>query len=351
MLRILNVSLTCIVLLAISAACIAEQPVQRFKTLADRRDAGFKHQVTEWLSLSPSLEFESELVKLDLLETDSYRIRQRSKSAQLDIELHPADWLKAEVEYEYDDEINEIVLEEAAVEFELDDFTLELGKLYVPFGEFFSRFVSGPVLEFAETRARALVFSYEPDDELETAFYVFKSKVGTTIPDEGDTDWGVAINYSQAKQYSVGFSYLSDLAETEEKLLEDTGFYNQRVDAISAYANIEFSDYEVSFELVQALAEYTGLDESANKPMAWNIELGIYPEGNFDWALRLEGSEELEEAVEYQLGLNNTWHPNQYFTASIEFLHGRFKKGFVEDDSDNEIVQQNSVAAQVILSF
>jgi len=329
----------------------AEQTVQRFKTLADRRDAGIKHEITENLSLSPSLEFESEVINFNLQDVNSYRLRQRSKSAQLEIDVSAAEWFNAEAVYEYDDQLDRFIVDEALAEITLNDFKLESGKLYLPFGEFYSRFVSGPALEFAETRGRAMVFSYEPSETLEAAVYVFKSKVGKKLPDENKTDWGAGINYSEEQQFSVGVSYLSDLAETDEKLLEDTGFYNTQVGAVSAYANIILGDYEVSFEFVQATGKFTELDETSNQPMAWNIELGIYPGGDIDWALRIEGSKELEDQPEYQLGINSTWHGSKHLSVSLDFLHGRFKHNFVEDESGNFISRQSIVAAQLIFSF
>lgn len=333
----------------------ADEPVKRFKTLSDRRDFGVAHEITPWLRLSPSIEFESEVVELDLLDAGNYRLRERSKSMQLDIELIVTDELKAEIEYEYDDQLDEFVLEEAVAEFEIDDFKVELGRLYVPFGEYFSRFASGPALEFAETRARAVVFAYEPtygtNDQLEASVYVFKSKLNQNLTDENNTDWGFSFNYMAEDAFSLGVSYLSDLSEADESVLEDNGFYLQKVDAVSAYTNIEFDGYEVSFEVVQALSHFAELDSVANQPVAWNIELGIYPEGNLDWAIRLEGSRELEDSPRLQVGINNTWRVNKQLTTLLEFFHGRFKKAFVEDGFGNEIESQNKVVAQVILSF
>ena len=59
-----------------------------------------------------------------------------------------------ELIYEYDDDdgSNQQTIDEAILAFEGGDFELELGKLFVPFGEYFQPFRSGPLLEFGETR-------------------------------------------------------------------------------------------------------------------------------------------------------------------------------------------------------
>ena len=330
---------------------LAEETSRRFKTLSERRDAGQAHRLTPWLLVSPALEIESEVLEYRPENNQHYTLRERSKSIQLDIELIPTQWLQAEIEYAYEDQLDEFELEEAAVEIVMGDFKLGLGRIYVPFGEYYSRFVSGPVLEFAETRGRSAVFSYEPDDQLELALFAFKSKLNKTPEEENNLDWGLAVQFTSEENLSFGVSYLSDLSETDDKLLDDFAAYINKVDAISAYTNIELGSYEVSVEYVQALGRFKELEVDQDKPRAWNIELGIYPGGSFDWALRLEGSRELEEAPRYQAGISMTWYLNKYLLTSANILHGQFRPGFFEDDSGQMINSQNLFSAQMSLSF
>ena len=329
----------------------AEETSRRFKTLSERRDAGQPHQVTQWLLVSPALEIESEVLEYRAENNQHYTLRDRSKSIQLDIELIPMPWLLAEIEYAYEDQLDEFELEEGAVEIVMGDFKLGLGKIYLPFGEYYSRFVSGPVLEFAETRGRSAVFSYEPDDQMELDFFIFKSKFNKNPQVENKLDWGLAVNFTSEENLSFGVSYLSDLSETDDKLLDDFASYIDKVDAFSAYTNIELGSYEVSVEYVYALGRFKELDADKDRPRAWNIELGIYPGESFDWALRLEGSEELEEAPEYQSGISMTWYLNKNLLTTANLLHGRFKPGFFEDDRGQVINKQNLLSAQMSLSF
>ena len=119
----------------------------------ERRDAGLKHEVTDWLTLSGLLELEtgSQRNELDSSTAHSHD-DDFDKSLQVGALVAPLSWLKVELTCEYDDEENEHVLDEAFASVEIADLEPELGKLYVPFGVYYSNFASGPVLEFGETR-------------------------------------------------------------------------------------------------------------------------------------------------------------------------------------------------------
>jgi hypothetical protein len=146
-------------------------------------------------------------------------------------------------------------------------------------------------------------------------------------------------------------SYLSDLAESDEKLLDDNIFYQQRVDAISAYANIEFESFETSIELLQALDSFAELDADRNQPRAWNLEISFHPDDNMELALRLEGSQQLEDAPELQAGLAATLHATDNITATVEFLRGQFKRGFAVDENGHELDTQDQLAVQLGITF
>jgi len=329
----------------------ADETARRYKTPEERRDAGQKHEITEWLQISPLIELEYSSQTFKPFELSDSTLTENSKTLQLEIEIMPTDWLTSEIVYEYDDQLDEFILDEAVAELEANDFKLELGKIYLPFGEYYSRFVTGPMLEFGETRGRGMVLAYEPDDSLEISVFIFKSKIENNIVNDDKLDWGFALNISPVESVSTGFSYLSDLSESDEKLLEDGIVYQQRVDAISAYANIEFDNFETSMEWLQALDSFSELDTDTNKPKAWNLEIAFSLHDDFQLTLRVEGSKELEDAPELQTGLAANLHATKNITATIEFLRGRFKRGLAEDINGNELDTQNQLAAQLGISF
>ena len=356
--KLIKPSLLLLLILLMPLASYAEEPAQtdevrRYRTLEERRDAGIKHALTDWLEVSPLIELEynkQRFVTDDSAATDT-TFSETANTFQLEIVLDPVDWVTVEIVYEYDDLLEEVILDEALAEFELNKFKLELGRLTVPFGEYYSRFVTGPLLEFAETDARALVMAWEPDDEFEAAIFVLKSKLGKAGDKDDALDWGISLNASLTETIDVGLSYLSDISESDEQLLDDAITYEQKVGAVSAYINVEIGDFDVSAELVSALNDFAEFEADFNRPLAWNIEFGVYPEGHFEWALRVEGSDELEDEAEIQLGLGTTWHLHKQVYATAEYLRGRYKKGRVENDLEELLSHQKQFALQLVISF
>jgi len=354
----LTISLLLILTLLIPLSGLAEvvaqdEEVRRYRTLEERRDAGIKHPLTDWLEVSPLIELEynkQRYITNDSSVSDT-TTSETANTFQLEIVIDPAEWVNLEIVYEYDHILEEVLLDEAVAEFEREGFKLELGRLTVPFGEYYSRFVTGPLLEFAETDARALVLAWEPDDEFEAAVFVLKSKVDKEGDKDNALDWGLSLNASLTETIDVGISYLSDISESDDKLLEDNVFYEQKVDGVSAYINVEIGDFDVSAELVAALENFAEFETNANRPRAWNIEFGIYPEGEFEWAFRIEGSDELEDEAQLQIGLGSTWHLHKQVYATAEYLRGRYKTGFVEDDEGEPLNHQKQFALQLVVSF
>lgn len=332
----------------------AEEENRRYRTLEERRDAGIKHQVTQWLKISPLVEFEygrQRFIPADKTLSKTL-VRENSQALQLEIIADPTSWMLLEIVYEYDDQLDELLLDEAVVEFEIDKFKLEAGRFTLPFGEYYSHFVTGPLLEFGEISSRALIIAWEPNEALEASIFIFKGHLEKFGTIDNTLDWGVSLNISPLEFVTVGFSYVSDVSESETKLLEDALFYQQRVDALSGFLNIEIGQhYDISLEFVQALNSFSELEEKKRRPAAWNIEYGFYPEGHFEWALRLEGSNELDGEPVLQAGIGLTWHiyKNTYLTAEV--LQGQYKTDFVQNDADQSLDYFRQFMTQFVFSF
>lgn len=339
------------VLLVTPLKTFSDDMSRRYRTLEEKREAGQQHEITEWLLMTPLIESEYLSQNVRPYDQQDSTVNESNNTLQLDTDIKPTEWLKAEIVYEYDDLLDEFVQDEAFAEIAINDFKMELGKLYLPFGEYYSRFVTGPILEFGETRAGALVLSYEPGDDVETAVFVYESTLDQDPTTEGKLDWGISLNVSAVESVTTGFSYISDLSETDERLLEENIFYQKRVDAVSAYINIEFDNVETSIEWLQALDTFSELDTDRNKPSAWNLEVAYYPEEDYGVALRMEGSKELEDAPDLQAGIAVTVHAIKNITATAEFLRGNYKRGFAEGLDGNELDKVDQLAVQVGISF
>ncbi|MFA5941532.1 MAG: LbtU family siderophore porin [Sinimarinibacterium sp.] len=339
-----------------AAAATDDERARIYTTREERRDAGLKHALADWLLASGLVEFETLDQRRSLFDESGHSDdSEYTATLQLGVEATPLEWMKIELisELEQDSETGQTgpVLDEAVLALEAGDFELELGKLYVPFGVYFSRFVSGPLVEFGETRAHAAALSYGPDERLDIVAFTYD---GRARPLSGSRrrDWGFALEVSPLPFATVGASYLSDLADSDEDLLDDSqGRYEQRVDAWSAYAVAGAGPFEASVEWLAARRAFRELDTDRNRPRAWNIELAYAPRDDVDCALRYEGSRELEDAPRWQAGVAATWRALRSASLTVEYLRARFRRGLAEDARERPIDGRDLFAAQLSVEF
>lgn len=314
-----------------------EEPARIYRTREERRSAGFKYKIADRITLTGL--FESEYVYEGLRFQDDSGDHEDEFSApiQLGLEMAPSTWAKVELVYEYDIAINEHVLDEAILIMEAGDFDVELGKVYMPFGEYFSHFVAGPILEFGETRDAGIVLSYTPEDRLDISMFVYKGRAISQEPGSSSLDWGFSAEYSFLDFGTFAISYLSDLADSQERFLNVSNHrYEDRVGALSGYALIGYDQFEVTAEFVHALGSFQELDSEQNKPRSWNVEFAYYPKNDLELALRYEGSNEFENAPHFKVGVGSTWRATKNIYLSLEYLHGRFDRGALEDSEEPE---------------
>ncbi|MDQ3773231.1 MAG: LbtU family siderophore porin [Pseudomonadota bacterium] len=336
---------------------IAEEESVRYTTREERRDAGVKHEITDWLTASGLLEFEGIFQSFSLSHSSSHPQEDDfTKTLQLGLEISPLSWMRGELIYEYDhdDESNKQTTDEAILALEGGDFELELGKLFVPFGEYFSHFVSGPLLEFGETRTHdwGVTLSYGPHDRLDLAAFVYEGRARKAGSNAGYWDWGFAVEASPFESSAFGMSYLSDLADSQERLLTDSSDrYETRVDALSAYVVFGFDRCELTAEFVAALDSFKEFGPDKDQPSAWNVELASFPRADVQLALRLEGSSELEGAPRYQGGIALGWRFTNISSVTLESLLGAFKRGLAEDSRERDLDKVHQIGAQLSIEL
>ena len=135
------------------------------------------------------------------------------------------------------------------------------------------------------------------------------------------------------ESWSIGASYLSDLADAKDGLLEAYGNrYRSRVDAVSAYSVLGTGRFEVTAEMVKALKAFSELPANGNQPFAWNVELAFFPEGPVDLAVRLEGTKELVNAPRLNGGVAVSWRPLRALSVTVEYLHGDYDAAVTNRD-------------------
>lgn len=326
-----------------------------YRSPEDRREAGLKTELTDWLTFSGLVEVER--VKESLVYVDDIPdmdINSDIETLQLGFDIEISNNIEAVTIFEFEiDEENksQTVLEEAVLIIDLDEIEIEMGRQTLPFGEYYSHFITDPILIIGEKLDNSIIVSFEIGDNAEIAAFASDGKAGK--PDDNTRDWGANIElHNEKESIKLAIGYLSDLADTDESLLQDFNhIYQTRVPALNVNILMGFKNYEFTAEYLTALDKFTELDSEFNKPSSINIEVAYFPIESIQIALRAETSDELEDAPEKKYGISSTFVFARSMTFSVEYLTGRFKKGLAFDDDDNEFDKINTFAMQFSLAF
>ena len=318
-----------------STPVLSEDQSRLYSTREEKREAGVKHEITPWLILSSLAEIEGEWKRFDLENADENDIlRSNSGTLQLGFDVLPFEWAQVEMLTEYDTDTDEWILDEATLALEKDAFELVVGLQALDFGVYYSHFATGPILEFGETIDYGVTVAYNHEDVFDITASLYRGDA-RHVNSKDSIDWMVAIETWPVDYFSFGFSVISDLADSDERFLEDEGNrYERKVPALSGYLLWVAEHYEISLEALGALRSFSELESDRDQPVAWNLEFVHFLSPKIDWSVRVEGSYEVEDEPEYQFGLalNIRLHENVVLTT--EALYGLYRDDLATDPDD-----------------
>lgn len=336
---------------SISAAQDKSDPneVLLYRTPEERRDAGIKYELTDWLTAAGLIELEYETERLSLRDSPKHSYQdQKSGTIQAALEANPTDWFLGEFVYEYELNTGDHLVEEAVAIIEIENLGFEFGKMEVPFGEYYSYFIRGPILEFGETRGTGGVISYDFDDAAEISAFIYEGRSKQLNSTYDNLDWGLALESKALPWGTTGISFISDLADSTEDFLIDQGFkHKKRVPAISAFTTTSFKSFDLTIEYVGAIKSFEDLDNKVNNPKAWNFEIARNITDEVLIAYRLEGSKELEDTPKLSTGLSFSWRANEHLLISLDCLHDWYDRGLANDTNEREISKGYTVIGQI----
>lgn len=326
-----------------------------YRSPEERREAGLGTELTDWLTFSGLIEFDKERSQDRFSNAVTFTDDERpSKDVQLGFAVEAFDWLEAEVIFEGERQKRyHSQIDEAYIGADFDGSGIKIGKQYVPFGEYFSHFVIGPMLEFGETRGKSLVADFSLQQNFELSAFAFKSRVNK-IGKSHETNWGATLEWLSADEsIRAGLSYLNDMAETQEPLLgKDTVTFERRVSGWNGYLLWGVNDFvEVTAEFVRTKRQFRELETPFNQPAAANLELAWMPTNSIQIALRVEHSWKLEDAPEWKTGFSLAWRPMQRVGISLDYLYANYRKNTMFDDDDNEARRGHQLGALVSFEF
>ena len=330
-----------------------------YRNPSERREAGVGTALTDWLSFSGLLELEKIYSRDGLGNSrNNSHSENPTQSIQAGFTVEAFDWLEAELIFLGENDRHYYSeLEEGFIGIDRDNWSIKIGKQYLPFGEYYSYFVIGPMLEFGEVRNPSLIIEHALSDTIELTGFIFNGDADKNNSSNGrsdnDYDWGLAIDVlSEDESVRYGASYLSDLAETEEQLLaEEGGGYSNKVSGIAAYLLVGWGKFEVTAEMVRATEKFNDIEPDFDRPSAENIELAYFISQTLQLSLRVEHSRKLEDEPEWQYGFSVSWLLTKGLNFTVDIIHGQYKNGFAFDDDDNEFNYRNQVGALLSYEF
>ncbi len=340
-------------LCATAVASEHEDSVRLYRTREEQREAGLHRELTPWLRASGLAELEWVRDRVTVEKKDNnIRDTDRSATLQLGLVASASEKLQSELVVEYDTDVDELEIDEFTGTLELEPWELSIGRQYLPFGEYFSRFVSGPLLEFGEIRDTAATLAYGFDDRLDLSLSVYRGIAKKLDSGSRGTDWTLALETWAREDLALGLSYQSNLADADSRPLADyDNRFARRVPGLSGYVLYVGDRFEATVEALGAARSFAELESDRNRPTAWNLELALFLHPRFDLAFRVEGSRELEDEPRLQWGAAVTVLLHRSTTITLEILHARFRDDLAADDDDNAFEHRNRIGAQLSIGF
>jgi hypothetical protein len=296
-----------------------------YQTREEQREAGQEHVLAPWLRAA--LLAEGEWGRERRTGTGATDVAtDRSGSVQVGLTASPLKDAKGELLLAYDTERDKVDADEAVLSVQLGAWELSGGRMYLPFGTFFSHFVSGGLIEFGETHAPAVSVSrtIAGAHDLEVAAY--RGRAREVGGHDGPWDGAFTLELWPEGDVAFGLGATSDLADADGLRLPGNR-YARRVAGWTGYARAAAGRFQVTAEGLGAGSGFRDLAADRNRPSAWNVETVWFFRDDAEAALRLEGSHELMDAPALQGGTALTWRPDDRVSLTVEYLRGRFASG------------------------
>jgi hypothetical protein len=246
-----------------------------------------------------------------------------------------------------EDDTEPLDVDEAFIRLDGEDVLplyLQAGKMYVPFGNFETHFISDPnTLELGETRESAAVIGYATD-LFDLSFGVFNGDIDEEGKDDHIDSFVAGAVFTLPEEavpdlaLTAGLSWISNIADSDMLTDEIAGDEIQdKVDGLAAFLIATLNErWTLIAEYVGALDEFDDADPGLGglEPKTWNFELGCAVTDDLTVAAKYEGGDDLGDLLpDEQYGIVASYGLFRYTTLSLEYLHGEF-----ENDDERDLV-------------
>ncbi len=230
-----------------------------------------------------------------------------------------------------------------------------VGKLYVPFGNFASHMISDSLtVEIGETRESAVQVGIF-NDILNLSVAAFNGDIGSTGDDDTISSYVGSVQFTLPEStianfgLSVGASYISNIADSDglsDEIATAEGTLEDHVAGLGAFISMSVMDMIfIEAEYIGATDEFEAgelfddTDTEKRQPIAMNFELAVTLIDAIELAIRYEKTEDVTSLPETQYGAAIVYSLFSNTTIAVEYLHGEFEY----DDETNVVTTQLAI--------
>ena len=207
---------------------------------------------------------------------------------------------------------------------ENNPFALTVGKLYLPFGNLSTAFVSDPLtLELAEINETAAILSYG-NDFVQVFTGVFDGDINNASSFESLFS---SISITPIPELEIGGYWISNLYETDGlEGFADTMGTNPKQSGAGCFLNAQCGCITLNAEFVTALGDVDAGDQNVT-PSAFNLEASAPITDQLTFGAKFEGSDEFygdvgaDKFADEQYGVVLSYAMNDYVTLATEYMH------------------------------
>jgi len=317
----------------------------------------FAESLPDWkekITLSGLIEVETNYEEADAGDTSDIALATVELGLDADISEHVGGHLLLL----WEDGDNAVNVDEGFIVLDGRDITsfyLNAGKMYIPFGNFESHFISDPLtLEIGETNEHAVKIGYT-GKSAEICLALYNGDIDQTGDDNHIDDFTASAlltpDVSEKFNLILGLSYISNIGESdglEGEIATPPGTIVNDVPGIGLSLNLAFLEkYFVELEYISATDSFQAGELNfdngqAFKPDAFNFEFAFMAADNLELALRYESGSDLGDDFlpeeRYGVAASSALYDNT--TLSFEYLHSLFEN----DDDSGTMTAQLSIA-------
>ena len=329
---------------------------ERVERIEDEMKGGLLGDWAKKITLSGAVEVEAGYEDFhfdDPAQSDEKSSDIVLATVELGIDVDIVKHVKGHVLWLYEeDDTDPVALDEGMIIIDGEDVVplyLNAGKMYVPFGNFESHFISDPLtLELGETNESAIKVGFA-NEWADVGFAVFNGDINEAEEDDGIESYVINAVLTLPEGTVSGFgltggvSYISNIADSDgmqDVLGEefDTEEIEDYIGGLSAFVSVSYDDrFFFEAEYVGATDKFEeedlGLEPDEKfEPTAFNVELAYAVTGDLEVAVRYEGTDDtLNLLPEKQYGAAVTYSLFESTSLAFEYLHGEFEN---DDERD-----------------